>query len=164
MREVPAGAVGENIAKGVAERDGILVVMVAERAGVAEELAQRDRVGEEGGIGDRVAEIVADRAVEVELALLDQPHHAQADDELADRGDADRVVGGGEASAGGVGNALGRGAEFIRQRESDGDADAVRRGWWQGQRGRGAGGQGQCEQSGCSCHGIITFSAPGRMR
>ena len=53
------------------------------------------------------AEIVRHVAVEIELARLDQPQHAERDDQLGDRSDAHRIVGRDRPAARPIGLSLG---------------------------------------------------------
>ena len=72
--------------------------------------AKADRTVGEGGVAQAPAEPVGHVAVEVELARLDQPHHADRDDQFADRRNTHRIVWRDAAARRGIGNPGGEGA------------------------------------------------------
>ena len=82
------------------------------------ESSSRSVIGRSGkaGLRSRPAEIVGDVAVEIEPALLDQPHHPERHDQLGDRGDPRRIVDGQPPPARPVGEARGAGGGDPRSR------------------------------------------------
>ena len=128
VEEVPRARVGHGRLDRVAERDRILIVVIAHRAGMREQHGERDRPAGEGRVPQRPAEILGSVDVEVELARLDQLHDADRRHQLADRCDADGIVDGDEATRLAVGETVGEARDLAGAVEGDADL-GVRPGW-----------------------------------
>ena len=76
-----------------AERDRIIDSSLSEERCESSSRSVIGRSGK-GGIAQPPAEIVRDVAVEIEPPLLDQPHHAERDDQLGDGRDPHRILDG----------------------------------------------------------------------
>ncbi len=102
-------------------------------------------------------------AVEVELSRLDELHHADCGDELADRGDADRIAGGDGAAGPRIGDTFSKAPDFSGAIEGN----PRLRDWHRrvAQAGAAANDDGEHRNQGCGpLHGAITVSARGRIR
>jgi len=108
-----------------AERKHVIVVMLARRARVAEQHSEADRLVGEMRVTQAPAEIIRDIAVEVELARLDQLHHADGDHQLADGGDARGIVDGDAAAGLTVGETAGEAGDLAARIERNADRKAL---------------------------------------
>ena len=122
----PSGRLGDGDQLGrrpLAQRvvdDGGLVEVLAEAAGVVEELAGRDPVG-----CGQVGQVAVDAGVEIDAALFGQLQHDDGDERLGGAADVPRHVGidrpAGRVERGGAGAGLGDRAVGVAQRDAGSD-------------------------------------------
>src|SRR5690606_20509374 len=103
---VPRAGIGEDVPYFAAERRLPVAGGVGQAGTVREQQAQGDRLIRERRVAEFPAQVAGDIRIQVELAGLDQAHHANRGHQLGDRGDAHRVARGDLAAGGDIGQAF----------------------------------------------------------
>jgi len=150
---IPGLRIIEQRAEFAIQRDLPVAGAIGQAGRVREQQAQGDLLVREGRIAQCPAQRVGDIGIQVELALFDQAHHPDRQHQLADRGDAYRIVDGDRALRRGIGIAFGAGGGDAVAVEGHAHARLRRGGRWF--RGMRAGGDQQegSDDAGRQAHG-----------
>src|SRR6185369_581119 len=128
----------------------ILVVVVADAGRMRHEHPQGYHSAGDVRVAKVPAKIGRGVAVELQLALLDQLHDADGNDQLADRGDSHRIVGRDPAAGLGIGDTVSETRKLAIAVEGNADLRSDGRLGW---RNRGAAGEEEGQSEYCDAHG-----------